>query len=83
MEIVSRRDGRILTDVLNTKLSAGSAIHSDEWRGYYNLLLFVPTCIQHNTVNHTCNFVGSATGALMMILRITGGGYDVTRQNIT
>ena len=63
MEIVPRRDRRTLTDVLNRKLSANSVIHSDEWRGYYNLPQFVPACIQHNTVNHTYNFVDPATGA--------------------
>ena len=38
-------------------------IHSDEWRGYYNLPQFVTACIQHNTVNHTYNFVDPAAGA--------------------
>ena len=68
MEIAFRRDRRTLTDVLNRKLSAGSVIHSDEWRGYYNLPQFVPACIQHNTVNHTYNFVGSVTGAQTQII---------------
>ena len=44
-------------------MSANSVIHSDEWRGYYNLPQFVTACIQHNTVNHTYNFVDPAAGA--------------------
>ena len=62
MEIVPRRDRRTLTDVLNRKLSANSVTHSDEWRGFYNIPRFVPACIQHSAVNHTCNFVDLATG---------------------
>ena len=63
-EIVPRRDRRTLTDVLrNRNLSANSVIHSDEWRGYYNLPQVVPASIQHNIVNHTYNFVDSATAA--------------------
>ena len=62
MEIVPRRDRVTLTSVLNRKLVANSIIHSDEWRGYLNLPQFVPACIQHNTVNHSFNFVDSITG---------------------
>ena len=63
-EIVPRRDRRTLTDVLrNRNLSANSVIHSDEWRGYYNLPQVVPASIQHSIVNHTYNFVDSATAA--------------------
>ena len=63
MEILPRRDRRTLTDVLNRKLSVNSVIHSAEWRSYYNLPQLVPACIQHNTVNHTYNFVDPITGA--------------------
>ena len=63
MEIVPRRDRVTLTGMLNRKLVANSIIHSDEWRVYLNLPQFIPACIQHNTVNHTFNFVDPVTGA--------------------
>ena len=63
MEIVPRRDRHTLTAVINRVLQVNSVIHSDEWRGYTNLPLFVPNCVQHDTVNHTYNFVNPITGA--------------------
>ena len=63
MEIVPRRDHATLTNVLNRKLVANSVVQSDEWRGYLNLTQFVPACIQHDTVNHTYNFVNPLNGA--------------------
>ena len=54
METVPRRDRVTLTSVLNRKLVANSIIHLPQ---------FVPACIQHNTVNHTFNFVDPVTGA--------------------
>ena len=63
VEIVARRDRVTLTTVLNRVLNAGSVVHSDQWRAYNNLPQFVPTCILHNTVNYTYNFVDPGTGA--------------------
>ena len=63
MEIVPRRNSATLTNILNAKLAANSVIHSDEWRGFHNLLQHVPACILHNTVNHTYSFVDPNTGA--------------------
>ena len=68
MEIVSQRDRVTLTGVLNRKLVANSIIHSDEWRGYLNLPQFVLTgWIQHNTVNHSFNFLEPVTGAHIQV----------------
>ena len=63
MFIVLRRDRVTLTVVLNRKLVAISIAHPDKWRGYLYLPLFAPACIQHNTKNHTYNFVDSVNGA--------------------
>ena len=63
MEIVPQRDRVTLTGMLNRMLVANSIIHSDDWRGYLNLLQIVPVCIQHNTVNHMFNFVDPLSGA--------------------
>lgn len=62
MEIVPRRNRQTLTAVINRVLRVNSVIHSDEWRAYINLPLFVPNCVQHDTVNHTYNFVNPLTG---------------------
>ena len=63
MEIVPKRDCQTLTGVMNRVLNANSVVHSDEWRAYINLPQHVPNCIQHNTVNHTYNFVNPVNGA--------------------
>ncbi|XP_066936947.1 uncharacterized protein [Clytia hemisphaerica] len=63
MEIVNRRNRPTLTAVINRVLNPNSVIHSDEWRAYNRLRNFVPNCIQHDTVNHTYNFVDPLTGA--------------------
>ena len=61
-KIVPQSDRVTLKGVLNRKLVVNSIIDSDEWRGYLNLPQFVPACIQHDTVNHTFNFVDPVTG---------------------
>ena len=63
MEIVNRRGRNILVGILSQRLEANSAIHSDEWRAYINLLQHVPNCIAYDTVNHTYNFVNPNNGA--------------------
>lgn len=63
LEIVPRRNRQTLTAAINRALNANSHIHSDEWRGYLRLPQFVPNCVQHDTVNHTYNFVDPVTGA--------------------
>ena len=48
---------------MNRVLNANSIVHSDMWRAYNNLPRYVPAVVQHDTVNHTYNFVNPATNA--------------------
>ena len=62
-EVVPNRTRATLTGVMNRILNANSTVHSDMWRAYNNLPLYVPPVVQHDTVNHTYNFVDPVTGA--------------------
>ena len=62
VEILQRRNRATLAGVLNQVLNANSTVHSDQWRGYLNLPAHVPACINHDTVNHTYNFIDPLTG---------------------
>ena len=63
IQVVPDRTRATLTNVINQRLAGNVTIHSDQWRGYMNLPLFVPNCVNHETVNHTANFIDPVTGA--------------------
>ena len=62
IEIVPDRSRATLTAVISQHLNPNSVVHSDMWRGYLTLPVHGPNCIQHDTVNHTLNFVDPITG---------------------
>ena len=63
-QVVPNRSRRTLRRIINQFLRGNNVtIHSDLWRGYINLPAFVPRCTNHDTVNHSTNFVDPNTGA--------------------
>ena len=56
---VPRRDAQTLYPIIQQWIAPGSIIHSDMWAAYNNLNQLG---YQHQTVNHTYNFVDPVTG---------------------
>ena len=58
LEIVSTRDTRTLLAVIQRNVSSSTTIYTDKWAAYRSLSL---NGYQHDTVNHTYNFVDLTT----------------------
>lgn len=56
----NKRDNNTLIDLIKKHVAIGTTIHSDCWKGYLDLKLHG---YQHDTVNHSVEFVNSETGA--------------------
>ena len=50
-----------LLPIIQAHTAAGTIIHSDQWAAYNNVQS-LPTVSSHQTVNHSVEFVDSATG---------------------
>ena len=61
MEIVQKHDAATLLPIIQAHTAAGTIIHSDQWVAYNNVQS-LPTVSSHQTVNHSVEFVNSATG---------------------
>ncbi len=59
-EVIQRRDANTLMDVLSRHIAAGSIVHTDLWRGYWQMDTFLN--MEHRTVNHSRNFVNPVDG---------------------
>lgn len=56
----NKRDSITLIDLIKKHVAIGTTIHSDCWKGYFDLKLHG---YHHDTVNHSEEFVNSQTGA--------------------
>ena len=61
MQIVPRRDSATLFPIVQNHIHPGTIIHTDQG-SMYNRLSTVPGVAAHRTVNHSVEFVNSATG---------------------
>lgn len=68
MQVVPRRNRATLTQIMNQRLAHPVIVHTDLWRGYFNLPNFVMHAQLHETVNHRFNFVDPITGAHTQVL---------------
>jgi transposase-like protein len=59
-EVVQRRDANTLMEVLSRHIAAGSIVHTDLWRGYWQMDTLLN--VEHRTVNHSQNFVNPVDG---------------------
>jgi transposase-like protein len=60
MEAVAKRDKATLLPIIEKIVRPGSIIYSNEWRAYSQIQEKLG--FQHQTVNHSANFVDPATG---------------------
>ena len=60
MEAVAKRDKATLLPIIEKIVRPGSIIYSNEWRAYSQIQEKLG--FQHQTVNHSVNFVDPATG---------------------
>jgi hypothetical protein len=64
MQFVESRDTQTLLPIIGCWVSPGTAIHSDEGAAYRNIWdIDVTPRFIHMTVNHSCNFIDTQTGA--------------------
>ena len=62
MCIVPNRTHSTLLPILQQHLRPGNLVHSDQWRAYYSCVQQLQPVAQHQTVNHSLNFVDPTTG---------------------
>ena len=56
MQIVSRRDAATLLPIIQQHVVNGTTVWSDEWAAYNNVAT-LPNVVNHDTVNHSVEFV--------------------------
>ena len=61
MQIVQQRDAATLLPIINSYVTAGTTVWSDQWAAY-NRVASLSNVNSHGTVNHSVEFVDSATG---------------------
>ena len=61
MQIVQQRDAATLLPIINSHVAAGTIVWSDQWAAY-NRVASLSNINSHGTVNHSVEFVDSATG---------------------
>ena len=61
MEVVQTRDARTLLPIIQAHVAPGTVVHSDQWRAY-SQVANLPSVLNHQTVNHSINFVDPTTG---------------------
>ena len=61
MQMVDTRDAATLLPIIQAHTAPGTIVHSDEWAAYARITRDIPH-LQHQTVNHSVEFVNSATG---------------------
>ena len=60
MQTVAKRDAATLLPIIQKVVRPGSIVYSDEWRAYRQIQPKLG--LQHETVNHSVNFVDPSTG---------------------
>lgn len=60
MQTVEKRDAATLLPIIENVVRPGSIVYSDEWRAYRQIQPKLG--LQHETVNHSVNFVDPGTG---------------------
>ena len=60
MQAVAKRDAATLLPIIQKVVRPGSIVYSDEWRAYRQIQPKLG--LQHETVNHSVNFVDPSTG---------------------
>jgi transposase-like protein len=60
MQTVAKRDAATLLPIIQKVVRPGSIVYSDEWRAYLQIQPKLGQ--QHETVNHSVNFVDTSTG---------------------
>ncbi len=61
IQVVRNRKAETLLSIIYDHCNEGSLIHSDSWSSYNKITEFLN--LQHETVNHTVNFIDPETGA--------------------
>ena len=61
MELVASHDAATLLPIIQRHVRPGTIVWSDMWAAYNNVQ-HLPPVAQHQTVNHSIEFVNSATG---------------------
>ena len=61
MELVASRDAATLLPIIQRHVCPGIVVWSDMWAAYNNVQ-HLPPVAQHQTVNHSIEFVNSTTG---------------------
>ena len=61
MQLVAQRDAATLLPIIQQHVRPGTIVWSDMWAAY-NRVQHLPPVAQHQTVNHSIEFVNSATG---------------------
>ena len=61
MEIVPDRSAATLLPIIQAHINPGTIIHSDQWAAYQQVAS-LPNVSAYDTVNHSVEFVNSATG---------------------
>jgi hypothetical protein len=77
MELVAQRDAITLLPIIQRHVHPGTIVWSDIWAAYNNVQ-DLPPVAQHQTVNHSIEFINSATGVHIP----RGGGVGNTSNHI-
>ncbi len=70
---VKKRDANTLLPIIETHVRVGTMIHSDKWSAYNRLKSLG---YEHNTINHSENFVNPENGANTQKIESTWGSFE-------